>query len=190
MIDQRTFEGLCEIQCTLEEIAGVLRVSEDTVERWCQRTYELGFADTYKKLSATGKTSLRRHQFELAKKGNATMLIWLGKQYLGQSDKPITEEHEEEANVDQLSKLLYSSVEEFAVREQISERDAALRFAEELADVPDFAAQLREWAVGLAPQQLKPVAKTITSTRSAMNAHKGGSVGGSRLSSLSLRKKL
>ena len=43
-IDQPTFEKLCEIQCTLEEIAGVLRVSEDTVERWCERTYELGLA--------------------------------------------------------------------------------------------------------------------------------------------------
>lgn len=151
-ISQHTFEGLCEIQCTLAEIAGVLRVSEDTVERWCQRTYELGFADTYKKFSATGKTSLRRHQFELAKKGNATMLIWLGKQYLGQSDKLITEEHEEKAYEDQRSKLLYSSVEEIAVREQISERDVALRLAKELEDMPELAAQCREWAVGSAPR--------------------------------------
>src|SRR6185369_10718412 len=85
-IDSKTFGGLCEVQCTLEEIAHVLGVSEDTVERWCKRTYELGFADTYKKFSAFGKTSLRRYQFEAAKKGNATMLIWLGKQYLGQRE--------------------------------------------------------------------------------------------------------
>lgn len=85
-LDQHTFEGLCEVQCTLEEIAHVLDVSEDTVERWCKRTYELGFADAYKKFSAAGKTSLRRYQFDLAKKGNAIMLIWLGKQYLGQRE--------------------------------------------------------------------------------------------------------
>src|SRR4051794_3413381 len=95
-IDQPTFERLCEVQCTLEEIAHVLDVSEDTVERWCKRTYELGFADAYKKSSATGKTSLRRYQFDAAKKGNTTMLIWLGKQYLGQTDKPIPEEFDEE----------------------------------------------------------------------------------------------
>lgn len=82
-LNQQTFEELCKIQCTLEEIADVLRVSEDTVERWCKRTYELGFADAYKKFSATGKTSLRRYQFDAAKKGNPTMLIWLGKQYPG-----------------------------------------------------------------------------------------------------------
>jgi hypothetical protein len=90
-IDQSYFEGLCEIQCTLEEISSVLKVSEDTVERWCKRTYELGFADAYKKFSASGKTSLRRSQFNVALKGNATMLIWLGKQHLGQSDKPSEE---------------------------------------------------------------------------------------------------
>jgi len=86
-IDQRTFEELCKIQCTLTEIAGVLRVSEDTVERWCERTYDEGFAEVYKKHSAGGKSSLRRQQFALAMKGNATMLIWLGKQYLGQTDR-------------------------------------------------------------------------------------------------------
>src|SRR5687768_14523806 len=108
-IDQPTFEGLCEIQCTLEEIAGVFRMSEDTVERWCKRTYELGFADTYKKFSATGKTSLRRQQFELAKKGNATMLIWLGKQYLGQTDKPTADEADEQVNFEQLGNSLLSA---------------------------------------------------------------------------------
>jgi len=66
-IDQSFFEGLCEIQCTLEEIAGVLRVSQDTVERWCKRTYELGFADAYKKFSAIhiGPSSKPRLQAKL-----------------------------------------------------------------------------------------------------------------------------
>ena len=35
------------------------------------------------------KQSLRRAQLEVALKGNAVMLIWLGKQYLGQTDSPI-----------------------------------------------------------------------------------------------------
>jgi hypothetical protein len=87
-LNQPTFEAPCEIQCTLSEIADVLRVSEDTVERWCERTYERGFAECFKKFSAGGKTSLRRQQFELAREGNTTMLIRLGKQYLGQTDRP------------------------------------------------------------------------------------------------------
>ncbi len=86
-IDIRVFEGLCRIHCTLPEIAAVLTVSEDTVERWCKRTYKVGFAESHKKQSGMGKMSLRRAQFKAAEAGNATMLIWLGKQYLNQADK-------------------------------------------------------------------------------------------------------
>lgn len=85
-IDQQQFESLCNMQCTLQEIAGFFKCSIDTIERWCERTYDESFADTYKKYSQNGKISLRRYQFKLAEK-NASMAIWLGKQYLGQTDK-------------------------------------------------------------------------------------------------------
>lgn len=91
-------------------------MSEDTVERWCRRTYELGFAECFKKFSAGGKTSLRRLQFELARKGNATMLIWLGKQYLGQTDKPIAEELDEEIDPQEIARILSAALSEAAVR--------------------------------------------------------------------------
>jgi len=84
-INQKQFETLCGIQCTLSEIAVVLMCSEDTVERWAKRTYGSSFAEVYKKFAGVGKSSLRRYQFELAKK-NASMAIWLGKQYLNQAD--------------------------------------------------------------------------------------------------------
>lgn len=84
-LDDKTFEGLCGIQCTLEEISSVMRVSPDTVERWCKRHYGMSFADAYKKHSSVGKVSLRRSQFKLAQR-SAAMAIWLGKQYLGQRD--------------------------------------------------------------------------------------------------------
>ena len=84
-IDQKQFEGLCRIMCTLEEISGWFGCSEDTIERWCKRTYGQKFADAYKKYSANGRISLRRAQFRLAEK-NAAMAIFLGKQYLGQRD--------------------------------------------------------------------------------------------------------
>lgn len=103
-IDQTTFEKLCGIQCTLEEIAGVLGCSEDTVERWCKRTYGETFAETYKKHSAKGKMSLRRYQFKLAEK-NATMAIWLGKQYLGQRDQIDIERAEDDVLVKLLERL-------------------------------------------------------------------------------------
>lgn len=88
-IDKNQFEKLCELQCTKVEIAGFFDVSEDTVERWCKRTYEESFAVIFSKKRTNGKISLRRSQFKLAEK-NANMAIWLGKQYLEQKE-PIDE---------------------------------------------------------------------------------------------------
>lgn len=92
-IDQKLFENLCDIQCTLAEIADVLDCSEDTIERWCKRTYDMNFADAFKKYSAGGKASLRRIQFKLAEK-SAAMAIFLGKNYLGQRDSIEQEDSE------------------------------------------------------------------------------------------------
>lgn len=86
-INQDQFEKLCAICCTQKEIADFFDCSIDTINRWCKRTYKLTFADTYEKKSVNGKISLRRWQFKAAEAGNVTMLIFLGKQYLGQSDK-------------------------------------------------------------------------------------------------------
>lgn len=85
-IKKEQFESLCNLQCTLEEIAGFFKCCPDTIENWCKRTYKEGFSDTYKKYSQGGKISLRRYQYKLAEK-NASMAIWLGKQWLGQTDK-------------------------------------------------------------------------------------------------------
>ena len=89
--DYKTFEGLCSIQATIEEIEHVLNITYKTLNRLCKEHYQtedgqpMDFSTTYKKYSETGKISLRRYQFKLAEK-NAAMAIWLGKQYLGQRD--------------------------------------------------------------------------------------------------------
>lgn len=85
-ISQNIVESLCAIQCTETEICSVLECSEDTLNRWCRKTYGMTFAETFKNKSKRGKASLRRTQFKLAEK-NAAMAIWLGKQYLGQKDQ-------------------------------------------------------------------------------------------------------
>ena len=106
-IDQSLFEKLCGLQCTLTEIAGIFDCSEDTIERWCKRTYDEGFAETYKKHSAAGKLSLRRAQFRLAEK-SAAMAIFLGKNYLGQSDHVVIED---KSALDKLDEILKGTQE-------------------------------------------------------------------------------
>ncbi len=102
VIDQDQFEKLCAIQCTESEISELFDCCEDTLNAWCKEVYGHTFSDTYKRFSANGKKSLRRMQFALAEK-SAAMAIWLGKQYLGQTDRieqTITE-------VEDLSPLAY-----------------------------------------------------------------------------------
>ncbi len=86
-IDYKTLLGLCKLQCTGEECAAVLEVDYDTLNNRLKEDGEGGFSDFFKKHSAGGRASLRRRQFKAADDGNVTMLIWLGKQYLGQTDR-------------------------------------------------------------------------------------------------------
>ena len=79
------FEKLCYIQCPKHEICSVLDIDNDTLDRMIKDEYNDTFSNAYKKYSDGGKMSLRRTQFKLAEK-NATLCIWLGKQYLGQRD--------------------------------------------------------------------------------------------------------
>jgi hypothetical protein len=72
-------QKLAAMQCTNVEIAAFFDVDEGTIRK--------RFPEQIAKGKEIGKMSIRRAQFNLATGGNATMLIWLGKQYLGQTEK-------------------------------------------------------------------------------------------------------
>lgn len=94
----RVVEALARVMCTEEEIAACLGVKIDTLHAPHNENVFLGALE---KGREHGKMSLRRHQFELSKT-NATMAIWLGKQYLGQRDVVVNEntvETSEEHNI-------------------------------------------------------------------------------------------
>lgn len=85
-IDQKTFENLCGIQCTMDEICAVFDVSKITLERWCKRTYGETFSTVFAQKRQAGKIALRRAQFRQVEKGNTGMIIFLSKNLLGMSD--------------------------------------------------------------------------------------------------------
>lgn len=85
--EYKQFENLCEIQCTIDEVCHVMNVTDKTLNRLLKEHYKSPFSAVYKRFADNGRRSLRRKQYQLAMSGNATMLIWLGKQYLGQADK-------------------------------------------------------------------------------------------------------
>ena len=71
---------LAELGCTNKEIAEWFMIKEDTLN--------YNFAIYLTKGRAGLKRRLRAVQISTALGGNATLLIWLGKQYLGQTDTP------------------------------------------------------------------------------------------------------
>lgn len=85
-IDKEQFEKLCSIQCTKDEIAGFFGCHSDTIENFCKREYNETFSSVFSQKRGIGKISLRRSQFRMAET-NPTMAIWLGKQYLGQTER-------------------------------------------------------------------------------------------------------
>ena len=84
VIDPKEVEKLASIGMKNSEIAEWFDIDDSTLNY------------NFKRELAKGKhnlnTSLRQAQIRLALSGNATMLIWLGKNILGQSDNPINSE--------------------------------------------------------------------------------------------------
>lgn len=77
-------EAFCQIHATDEEIAAHFCCSRRTIARLRKKP---AYAQAFEKGYADGKISLRRAQYQEALKGSPSMLIWLGKQLLGQRER-------------------------------------------------------------------------------------------------------
>jgi hypothetical protein len=85
--DLQRIISMVRIQCTADEICQVFDMSRDTLNRRLEEHGEENFSTLYKKHRAEGKASLRRAQWQFALAGNPSLLIWLGKNELGQTDQ-------------------------------------------------------------------------------------------------------
>ena len=77
--DPDKIQMLASFGCSITEIAKYFRIDESSVRK------------NYKDELETGRESLkvrlRQLQWDHAARGNTALLIWLGKQYLGQTDR-------------------------------------------------------------------------------------------------------
>jgi transcriptional regulator with XRE-family HTH domain len=91
---KNSVEELAARGCTIEEIAGILGVNRDTV------------SDNFSAEVARGRNrlaeQLRGRQVDLAMNGSVPLLIWLGKQYLGQREKTDAVVREEVITIEEL----------------------------------------------------------------------------------------
>ena len=78
-IETSKIEQLASYGCTNREISAFFDCSQTTLTR--------NYGDFLTKGREKGKIRLRQMQWKSAERGNVSMLIWLGKQVLGQTDK-------------------------------------------------------------------------------------------------------
>ena len=78
-IDTDKVTQLASFGCTNLEIAEFFGCDESLLRK--------SYSEFLTKGRSTGKMRLRQLQWEAAKNGSVPMLIWLGKQILGQTDK-------------------------------------------------------------------------------------------------------
>ena len=82
-------EALAVMHPSNEEIAAYFKVSRQTVQRYLRKK---PFAEAFARGKDMRDISLKRAQWRAGvEKGNVVMLIWLGKQVLGQTDKAAME---------------------------------------------------------------------------------------------------
>lgn len=79
VVDRDLAERLASIACTTDEIGAVMGYSRDTIEKHALEYVQRGRLKM--------KASIRRMQWKACEAGNVTMLIWMGKQYLAQTER-------------------------------------------------------------------------------------------------------
>ena len=78
-INPESVRILAATQAPVRRIAAVLGCNEKTLRNRFREVIELG--------REAGLSKLQQRQWQAAMDGNVTMMIWLGKQHLGQSDR-------------------------------------------------------------------------------------------------------
>lgn len=117
-IDWKKLDTLCGILCNEQEIAAILDMSIQALNEKIKEEKGKTFFEYYQEKSSDGKMSIRRKQFSVAmglaeviedgevkRKGvkpDTTMLIFLGKQYLGQKDQ-VSVEHSGSVDIPNMS---------------------------------------------------------------------------------------
>lgn len=125
--NRKLFADLIGLGCGADEICWVFREEDgkpaniDTVSRWCKREFGCTFQEFRVKNGAMAlKIAVRKNQLELSKK-SAAMAIFLGKNYLGQTDDPTPVTSADPSTDDALT----AALREEAARIEAGEKDDA-----------------------------------------------------------------
>ena len=91
LIDWKAVDRLLQAGCAGTQIAARLGIHANTLYERCRKEHDCDFSDYSQQKREHGETLLLEQQFTIAMQGDKTMLIWLGKQRLGQKERNANE---------------------------------------------------------------------------------------------------
>lgn len=118
-IDWNKVDRLLEAGCLTTEIAAHFGIARDSLYKRCRADHNCDFSTYSQQKKAKGESLLRAVQFKSAMDGNTTMQVWLGKQRLGQRDKP-KEEQENDEFVKKLAQTI-AAIEKISGSQKVGE---------------------------------------------------------------------
>ncbi len=128
-INWEVVENLLVAGCLGTEIAAQFDMHPNTFYDRVEKQYNLSFTDYSSEKKCKGNSLIRAKQFEKAvKKGDNTMLIWLGKNRLGQKETQETV-IPNQANLDITHELLEENKK---LREQLEELNENRRISRDI----------------------------------------------------------
>ena len=114
---------LARQQNTDQSIASLLKMDESTLQR--------NFAVLLKQGRQDGQSNLRSVMFEKAMSGNVTLMIWLSKQYLKFTDRPVYDEIDLRKIPKAELKRIVQRASEVILERDVLENQAVLLHAEQ-----------------------------------------------------------
>ncbi len=92
-LDPKQAEAFGACRATYDTMAAIYECSVDTIRRR-MNDEDSEFCKAYKRGLGRTKVRISEAQINYALKGNASLLIWLGKNLLGQADAPTPDDEE------------------------------------------------------------------------------------------------
>lgn len=86
-INWEALDGVLQLGARLIDCVDLVGVSDVTIQNKIKEKYGLTFSEYRELKMSKMRMKLLQKQYEVAMNGNVALLIWLGKQHLGQSDK-------------------------------------------------------------------------------------------------------
>ncbi len=133
-IDWEKVDELLISGCLGTELASFFGVHPNTFYRRVEDYYNVSFSEYSQQKRSTGEALLRHHQFQKAlgitKKGDNTLLIWLGKNRLGQKESHEEKQSPKQEDMDLKQQYYASEYELQKLKEKLY--DSQCKTGEEL----------------------------------------------------------